>query len=154
MQILLIKDIDHVGKKGDSRKVTEGYARNFLFPRSLAVPFTPGSQRNLKLVEVSWKRKELKEKEAVKLMAEKIEGLSIRITKKAGDKGRLFGSVTNAEIADAILAASRITIDKKDLVVDHIKELGQHDVVVRFSGEVKATIKVVVLPDVETPASV
>ncbi|OIP29230.1 50S ribosomal protein L9 [bacterium CG2_30_54_10] len=154
MQILLIKDIDHVGKKGDSRKVTEGYARNFLFPRSLAVPFTPGSQRNLKLVEVSWKRKELKEKEAVKLMAEKIEGLSIRITKKAGDKGRLFGSVTSAEIADAILAASRITIDKKDLVVDHIKELGQHDVVVRFSGEVKATIKVVVLPDVETPASV
>ena len=154
MQILLIKDIDHVGKKGDSRKVTEGYARNFLFPRSLAVPFTPGSQRNLKLVEVSWKRKELKEKEAVKLMAEKIEGLSIRITKKAGDKGRLFGSVTSAEIADAILAASRITIDKKDLVVDHIKELGQHDVVVRFSGEVKATIKVVVLPDVETPATV
>jgi len=154
MQILLIKDIDHVGKKGDSRKVTEGYARNFLFPRSLAVPFTPGSQRNLKLVKVSWKRKELKEKEAVKLMAEKIEGLSIRITKKAGDKGRLFGSVTSAEIADAILAASRITIDKKDLVVDHIKELGQHDVVVRFSGEVKATIKVVVLPDVETPASV
>lgn len=96
----------------------------------------------------------MKEKEAVKLMAEKIEGLSIRITKKAGDKGRLFGSVTSAEIADAILAASRITIDKKDLVVDHIKELGQHDVVVRFSGEVKATIKVVVLPDVETPASV
>lgn len=150
MQVLLIKDVEKIGKRGDSKRVTEGFARNFLFPRNLAVPATPGSMKNLKLIEVSWKRKELKEQEAVKLMAAKIDGISVRITKKAGEKGRLFGSVTSSEIAEAIQAESKITVDKKDIVVDHIKELGQHDVVVRFSGEVKATVKVVVLPDAES----
>ncbi len=153
MQVLLIKDIDRVGKKGETKRVTEGYARNFLFPRHLAVPLTEGSQKNLKLVEVSWKRQEEKEREAFQAMAKKIDGLSLRITKKAGEKGRLFGSVTNAEIAEAIAAETKLEIDKKDIVTEHIKELGQHDVVVRFSGEIKATVKVVVLPEEEPVAS-
>lgn len=146
MQVLLIKDIEKIGKKGDSKRVTEGYARNFLFPRNLAVLNTPGAQKNLKLLSVSWKRKEQKELDALNLMAKKLEGISVRITKKAGDKGRLFGSVTSTEIAEAIQAEAKIAIDKKDIVTDHIKELGQHDVVVRFSGDVKATVKVVVIP--------
>lgn len=152
MQVLLIKDIDRVGKKGDTKRVTEGYARNFLFPRSLAVPLTEGSQKNVKLLEASWKRQEAKERDAAQALAQKIEGLNLRITKKSGEKGRLFGSVTSAEIAEAINVAAKVEIDKKSIVTDHIKELGQHDVVIRFSGEVKATVKVVVLPEEEIPA--
>lgn len=152
MQVLLIKDIDRVGKKGDTKRVTEGYARNFLFPRNLAVPLTEGSKKNVKLLEASWKRQEAKERDAAQALAQKIEGLTLRITKKSGEKGRLFGSVTSAEIAEAIHAESKVEIDKKTIVTDHIKELGQHDVTVRFSGEIKATVKVVVLPEEETPA--
>ncbi|RCK79349.1 MAG: LSU ribosomal protein L9p [Candidatus Ozemobacter sibiricus] len=152
MQVLLIKDIDRVGKKGETKRVTEGYARNFLFPRHLAVPLTEGSKKNLKLVEVSWKRQEEKEREAFQAMAKKIDGLALRITKKAGEKGRLFGSVTNAEIAEAIAAETKVEVDKKNILADHIKELGQHEVTVRFSGEVKATVKVIVLPEEESAA--
>lgn len=149
MEVLLLKDVERIGKKGEAKKVTEGYARNFLFPRRLAVPMTEGAVRNIKLLEASWKRKAQKDLEAMVEMAKKIDGLSVRISKKAGEKGRLFGSVTSAEIAEAIHNATKIEVDKKNIIADHIKELGQHEVTIRFTADVKATIKVVVIPSEE-----
>ncbi|MBF0499923.1 MAG: 50S ribosomal protein L9 [Candidatus Riflebacteria bacterium] len=147
MEVLLIRNVDRVGTKGETKRVTEGYARNFLFPRSLAVPLTPGAISHLNLVKVSWERKAAKEKNAIEVLAQKINGLTVRITKKAGDKGRLFGSVTSSELSDMIKKESGIEIDKHQIIADHIKELGQHEVNVRFPHQAKAILKVVVVPE-------
>jgi large subunit ribosomal protein L9 len=147
MQVLLINNVERVGLKGQTIKVAEGYARNFLFPRNLAVPLTEGTQKHLQLVKQSWERQEVKEREAAHTLAKQIEGLTIKITKKAGDKGRLFGSVTNSDIAELLHKEAKVTIDKKLIVTDHLKEIGEHDVVVKIIGDVKATLKVVILPE-------
>lgn len=147
MQVLLVKDIERFGKKGDIKRVTEGFARNFLFPRNMAVLPSPGTLKNFELLKASWTRHAVREKNAALELVKRLEGLSFRITKKAGEKGRLFGSVTNAELAELIHREAKIEIDKKAIVADHIKELGQHEVAIRLAPEVKAVVKVVVLPE-------
>ena len=147
MQILLIKDLVNLGKRGDVKRVTEGYARNYLFPRNIAVLASPGSMKNLSLVKTSWVKKAAKEKEAAQMLAAKLGGATIKVTKRAGEKGRLFGSVTNSEIAEMIKKELSVEIDRKLIQSDHIKELGQHDITVRLAPEVKATVKVLVLPE-------
>lgn len=147
MQVLMIQNVGSVGKRGETKRVAEGYARNFLFPRNLAVPITPGTMRNLELLKHSWKRQEVKEQEEARAIAAKIDGLTIKITRKSGEKGRLFGSVTNTEIADLISKKTDLQIDKRSVVLDHIKDLGEHEVTVKLFADVKATVKVVVLPE-------
>ncbi|HNW36660.1 MAG TPA: 50S ribosomal protein L9 [Candidatus Ozemobacteraceae bacterium] len=147
MQVLLIQNVGNVGKRGETKRVAEGYARNFLFPRNMAVPVTPGTLKNLEMLKKSWTRQEVKEKEEAKALASKIDGLTIKIIRKSGDKGRLFGSVTNTEIAELICKKTDIQIDKRSVVVEHIKELGEHEVTVKLFTDVKATVKVIVLPE-------
>ena len=147
MQVLLIQNVGSVGKRGETKRVAEGYARNFLFPRNLAVPVTPGTMKNLAMLKHSWKRQEVKEKEEAQAVAKKIDGLTIKITRKSGEKGRLFGSVTNTEIAELISKKIDMPLDKRSVVVEHIKELGEHEVTVKLFTDVKATVKLVVLPE-------
>ncbi len=147
MQVLLIQNVGSVGKRGETKRVAEGYARNFLFPRNLAVPVTPGTMKNLDLLKQSWKRQEVKELEEARALAAKIDGLTLKITRKSGEKGRLFGSVTNTEIAELIAKKADIQLDKRSVVVEHIKELGEHEVTVKLFTDVKATVKLVVLPE-------
>ncbi len=149
MQVILMGDVPRVGRKGETKKVSEGYARNFLFPRKLAVPLTEGTLKNLKLVQVSWAKQAAKEKEAQLELAKKIDGVTLQIKRKAGDKGRLFGSVTSAEISELLHKHSKVEVDKREIITDHIKELGEHEVHIRFSHDAKATLKVVVLPEEE-----
>jgi len=89
----------------------------------------------------------VKEQEAAKAIAAKIDGLTIKLTRKSGEKGRLFGSVTNTEIAELIMKKTDIQVDKRSVVFDHIKNLGEHEVTVKLFTDVKATVKVVVLPE-------
>lgn len=147
MQVLLIQNVGNIGKRGETKRVAEGYARNFLFPRNLAVPVTPGALKNIEMLKHSWKRQEVKEQEEAKAIAAKIDGLTIKIIRKSGDKGRLFGSVTNTEIAELISKKTDIQIDKRSVVLEHIKDLGEHEVTVKLFGDVRATVKVVVLPE-------
>lgn len=147
MQVLLIQNVGSVGKRGETKRVAEGYARNFLFPRNLAVPITPGTMKNLEMLKHSWKRQEVKEKEEAQALAKKIDGLTIKIIRKSGEKGRLFGSVTNTEIAELIGKKIDMQLDKRTVVVDHIKELGEHEVTVKLFADVKATVKLAVLPE-------
>ncbi|MFZ2955785.1 MAG: 50S ribosomal protein L9 [Candidatus Ozemobacteraceae bacterium] len=147
MEVLLVRDVDRIGTKGETKRVTEGFARNFLFPRSLAVPLSPGAVSHLNLVKVSWERKAAKEKAAVEALAHKINGITIKITKKAGEKGRLFGSVTSAELAEMIKKDTGVEIDKHHITTDHIKELGQHEINVRFAHQAKATVKIIVVAE-------
>lgn len=154
MQVILIKDVDRLGRKGEVKNVTEGHAKNFLFPQRLAVPFTEGTQKYIKLLQKSWQLKIEKEKDELKQLAEKINGITVKVHKKAGEKGKLYGSVTNLEIAEAIKEKNGVEIDRKFIQIDHIKELGEHEVVAKFSSDIKATFKVIVLPENATQEEV
>jgi large subunit ribosomal protein L9 len=145
MEVLMINNVPRVGIKGEFKTVAEGYARNYLFPRNLAIPATAGAKKHFELMKNSWEKQLMREKEMFAEKAQKIEGSTITITKKAGDKGRLFGSVTSAELVEEIKNASGIEVDKKLVVADHIKELGEHVVSIKFTGEVRANLKVLVV---------
>lgn len=147
MEVLMINTVPRVGRKGELKNVAEGFARNYLFPRNFAIPATEGAKKHLALMKNSWEKQAAREKQMFTEMAEKIEGLTVTITKRAGDKGRLFGSVTSTELADEISKLAKVDVDKKLIVADHIKETGEHSVVIRFTGEVKAHLKVVVVAE-------
>ncbi len=147
MEVLMINTVPRVGRKGEFKNVAEGFARNFLFPRNFAIPATEGAKKHLELMKTSWEKQAAREKAMYTEMAEKIEGLTITLTKRAGDKGRLFGSVTSAELADEISKATKVDVDKKLIVADHIKETGEHSVTIRFTGEIRAHLKVVVVAE-------
>ncbi|MCK9455682.1 MAG: 50S ribosomal protein L9 [bacterium ADurb.Bin157] len=149
MEVLMINTVPRVGRKGEFKTVAEGFARNYLFPRNFAIPATEGAKKHFNLMKDSWEKQILREKQMFAELAQKIEGTTVTITRRAGDKGRLFGSVTSAELAEEIKKASGVEIDKKLVVADHIKEVGEHDVTIRFTGEVKAALKIVVVAEVK-----
>ena len=147
MEVLMINTVPRVGRKGELKKVTEGFARNYLFPRNYAILATDGAKKHLELMKTSWEKQAVREKQAFMDMASKIEGLTLKLTRKAGDKGRLFGSVTSTELAEEINKLAHVNIDKKLVVADHIKEVGEHSVTIRFTGEVKAHLNVVIVAE-------
>lgn len=142
MQVILKKDIDKLGKTGAVVAVENGYARNFLLPKGLALPASPA---NVKVVEAEKKRnalREQKEKHEAQQLAEKISALSCTIAVQAGNEGKLFGSVTNQDIAQA-LQNEGIEVDKKKIEMpEPLKELGVFKVEVRLHPEVVASAKI------------
>ena len=153
MKVILCADITNVGRQGDIKDVTEGYARNFLLPKSLVMEATPS---NLKIWD---KRKEKLTKERDKVileakeLAEKIEKTSLTITVKVGDNGKLFGSVTTSHIAKA-LEDSGFAVEKHNILLPApIKEAGTFDFDVRLHPEVLAKAKVWVVEEKEEKQS-
>ena len=151
MQIILLEKIANVGNLGDVVKVKDGYARNFLIPQGKAKRATP---ENLKVIEA--RRAELEKAAADKLagaqaLAEKIEGSVLRITQKAGVDGRLFGSVTNADIVEA-LKAQGVDVEKAmvRMPTGPLKQIGDHPVSVALHTDVSASITVTVIGDTTT----
>lgn len=151
MQIILLEKIANVGNLGDVVKVKDGYARNFLIPQGKAKRATP---ENLKVIEA--RRAELEKAAADKLagaqaLAEKIEGSVLRITQKAGVDGRLFGSVTNADIVEA-LKAQGVDVEKAmvRMPTGPLKQIGDHPVSVALHTDVSANITVTVIGDTTT----
>ena len=144
-QAILLEDVETLGQRGEIIDVSAGYLRNFLLPRKLAAPATKGA------VDAARKRIEGEEKaarDAVERAHEYAETLNrtvLTITQQAGDDGRLFGSVTNQDIVDAIKDARDITIDKRNVHLDQpIKAVGTHMVVVEVANGVTATVKTMV----------
>lgn len=146
MKVILAKDIQGTGKAGEIIEVSEGYARNFILPKKLGVIATPEAieQHNQRLV----KKKELEKakKEEAQQLAEKLAKLTVLIEAKAGNGGKLYGTVTTKEVADELSKLSGIAIDKKMLHGDHIKEAGVHNFDLKLHTEVHAKIKVMVKP--------
>jgi large subunit ribosomal protein L9 len=144
MEVILIQDIASLGKAGDVVKVANGYARNYLLPKSFALNATP---ENLKLLGTIKKRDEkVKEKERLSAQAlkEKIEAVSITMKKHAGEEDKLFGSVTSHEIVDALLGMG-IEVDKRKVVIEeHIKRLGEYTVPIKLATDVVANLKLTV----------
>ena len=145
IQVVLQQDMPNLGKSGELVKVRPGYARNFLLPRQLALPATTA---NVALIE---HQKSIAAARAAKLKAEasaaaaQLSAVSVKITHKAGDDGRLFGSVGTKDIA-AALAAQNVVVDKKKIqLAEPIKAVGSYEVPAKLSADVVATIKVEVV---------
>ncbi|MBZ4662547.1 MAG: ribosomal protein [Caloramator sp.] len=146
MKVILKADIKGVGKKDEVINVSDGYARNFLFPKKLAVEATEGNLRVLeeqKAKEAEKKRKEIKEAQE---LAKKLSALTVEVYVKVGDNGKIFGSVTSKDIADALKKQHNIDIDKKKIdLPEAIKIAGVYTVDVKVYPEVTGKLKVSIL---------
>jgi large subunit ribosomal protein L9 len=143
MRIVLRDDVDNLGRKGEVVDVADGYARNYLVPRGLALKASAGSQKQADAMKRNREVRESREREAAQAVAAQFEGRTISIKARAGGEGRLFGSVTSADIAEAVQKQTGAEIDRRKLALDEpLKELGGADVVVRLHPDVVATIHV------------
>jgi large subunit ribosomal protein L9 len=145
MKVILLADIKGVGKKGEVINASDGYARNFLFPRKLAQEATEVNLSVLNQKKETERRKKLAEIEEAQKQADELKGKEVKISAKCGENGRLFGSITNKDVADALNAQYKLNIDKKRLVVDAIRQLGTYEVEVKLYPEVSTKIKVVIV---------
>lgn len=143
MKVILLKEIKGLGKEGDLVNAKDGYARNFLFPKGDAIEATPGNLKRWKEnKEKEAEKKDNEHKEALKLK-EKMESISVIIIGKAGEGGRLFGSITSKDIADALKSQHKIDIDRRKIELkDNIKSLGITSVDVRVYAEITAKLDV------------
>ena len=145
MKVILQQDVKGQGKKGQMIEVSDGYARNFLLPRKLAVEANADAMNTMKLQEKARKAKEAAEKAEAEAVAEKLKGCVVKISAKAGAGGKLFGSVTSKEIAEALKAHHGIEINKSKIVQDDpIKTFGSFQLKAKLGYEVVGTVYVVV----------
>lgn len=145
MKVLLKSDVPKIGKKGELLDVKEGYARNFLIPNGLAIEATGGTMKQYEEEKKAGDRRKVKEKEDAQALASKIKALTVTLRHKAGDEGRLFGSITSAEVAEA-LKQKGFEIDKKQVHLDEpIRLVGKHEAKVKLHSEVTATVNVEVM---------
>ena len=147
MEVLLKSDVKGLGKKGEKVSVSEGYARNFLFPRGLAAEMNAQLMSELKNKESSEKFKADEELKAAKDYAEKITGKTVVIKAKGGANGKLFGSITAKEIAVKITSEFGVKVDKRKITVDDIKAFGTYNTQVRLHPRVTADFKVQVVEE-------
>jgi large subunit ribosomal protein L9 len=144
MQIILQEDVEKLGTRGQVVEVKEGYARNFLLPRKLALEASAGNMKRLEKMRATFAKKEATEKGDAQKLAELLAGVSLELTRKAGDNDQLFGSVTTADISDA-LAAQGFTLDKKKITLaEPIKVVGEYDIAIKLHREITATVKLAV----------
>jgi large subunit ribosomal protein L9 len=144
MQIILQEDVEKLGTRGQLVDVAAGYARNFLLPRKLALEANAGNMKRLERMRVAFAKKEATEKEAATILAGLLANVSIELSRKAGESDQLFGSVTSADISEA-LEVKGFTVDKRKItLVDPIKLVGEYDVPIKLHREVTPSIKVVV----------
>lgn len=148
MKVILLEDVKNLGQKGAVVDVSDGYARNFLLPRRLAVEASPGRMKDLAQQQAVAARKKKEAEARARELAERLEGLTIRISAKVGEGGKLFGAVGNKDVADALQQQYQIHVDRKKVVLkEPIKHLGEHSLVVKLHPQVNARIKVVVIPE-------
>ena len=145
MKVILQQDVKGQGKKGQMVEVSEGYARNFLLPRKLAIAATTDAINTMNLKEKARRAEEARQKEAAMAAAERLKALLVKIPAKAGAGGRLFGAVTTKEISDALKAQHNVDIPKQKLVLDDpIKAFGTYQVKARLGYEISGTVNVLV----------
>jgi large subunit ribosomal protein L9 len=146
MQVILLEDVKSLGKKGAVVKVSDGYARNFLFPKKLALEATEGNVRALQHDSKVQSDKRAREVEHARQAAEHLKASPVRVPVKAGEKGKLYGAVTSADIAEALKRVTDWPIDKRKIELkEPIKKIGTYTVRLRLHGEVvpEITIQVV-----------
>ena len=147
MDVILREHVDNLGRRGEIVKVADGYARNYLLPRKLALLANEGNKKQIERERVKFDAKELEEKNIAEAVAARLGGLEIVIARKVGETEALYGSVTSADIAEA-LAAKGFDIERRKLQLpDPIKKIGDVDVPVKLHRDVTASVKVKVVAE-------
>lgn len=144
MKVILLKDIKALGKKGDVVNVSDGYARNFLFPKKAAQEATDVSLNILNNHKEKERKEKLAEIEAAQKTAEKLKGQVVKIFTKAGEGGKLFGAITSKDVAEQLEKQQNFKIDKKKIVMDTLKHVGTYEVEIKLYAEVSTKVKVIV----------
>lgn len=147
MEVILTQPVEHLGHGGDVVKVANGYARNYLLPRKLAVLVTEGNKRQIEHMKKLAALKEAEERGAAETLSQQIAKLEITIRRRVGERDTLYGSVTSADIAEA-MAAQNVPVDRRKIQLpDPLKHLGEHDVPVKLHRDVTARVRVTVAKD-------
>ena len=145
MKIILLDDVANVGRRGEVRDVSDGYARNYLIPQKLAVAATEGNLRNLQHIQRQQESKAARIQADAETLRRRIEALTFEERRQASEEGKLFGSVTSQHIAE-FLERSGVAVERRRIALDEpIKTLGEHEVPVRLHAGVTAQLKVAVL---------
>jgi large subunit ribosomal protein L9 len=144
MQIILQEDVEKLGNRGQIVTVAEGYARNFLLPRKLALEATPSNMKRLEKMRAAFAKKEATEKGSAQTLADLLNMVTLTISRKAGENDQLFGSVTSADIAES-LGAQGYTIEKRKIALaDPIKTVGEYQIPIKLFREISASVKLTV----------
>jgi large subunit ribosomal protein L9 len=145
MEVLLLKDVEQLGEAGEIKRVANGYARNFLIPRGLAVIATSGAVKQVELQLESEARREAKELDEAQALAQALDGRTVTFQARAGESDRLYGSITNANIADALSEQAEQEVDRRKIEMEEpLKELGTHAVTIRLAPGAEAKVTVVI----------
>jgi len=147
MEVVLRQDVEKLGLRGEVVNVARGYARNFLLPRGLAEPATPGLVRELERRDAQRARHEAKSVDEARAIAERLEKLELRFDANAGPTGSLFGSVTATNIADRLWEQEKIRVDRRKVGLEPIKRIGRYVVPVELFTDVTAELRLVVAPE-------
>jgi len=148
LKVILTNYHKKLGDIGDTVEVKSGYANNYLMPNGLAVPATRGNINQMKLVKQAAVKLEATNIKEAEELAKKLEGLQVTFIVKTGEEGKLYGSITNKDIAEKISEERKIEIDRKKIdMQEHIKELGEYEIELSLYKEVKSSAKVIVEPD-------
>ena len=143
MKVILLSDIKGVGKKQEIVNVSDGYARNYLFPRRLAMDATPGAAKELEKKQAAERARETERRLAAEKKAGSLRGKVITVVAKCGAQGRLYGSVTGAEIADALKEQHGVDVDKRKIeLAEPIRTVGETDVLIKLYPEISAKMVV------------
>ena len=147
MEVILRAHVDNLGRRGEIVKVADGYARNYLLPRKLALLATEGNKQQIERERAKFDARESDEQRAAEAIAERMTNVEVVIARKVGETTALYGSVTTADIAEA-LAAKGFELDRRKLqLAEPLKKLGEFDIPVKLHREVTATIKVKVVAE-------
>lgn len=150
MKLILTADVDNLGAPGDIVEVKGGYGRNFLLPRGLAILASPGAERQIETIRRVQAEREVRDAEHANELKQQLEGLAdVKVAVRTSDSGKLFGSVTTADVAEAIKTSGGPKLAKRSITLpkEHIKNAGNHKAVVDLGHEVSATVNVEVVAE-------
>ena len=147
MKLILTQEVVGLGAPGDIVEVKDGYGRNFLVPQGKAMLWTKGGEKQVVQIKRARDSREIRDRDHAKEVKEQLEGLAVVIPARAGESGKLFGSITNADFVAAVRKAGGPLLDKRAVEVSHVKALGSHKARVRVSPEVTASVAFAVTAD-------
>lgn len=154
MKVILLKDVENLGRTGDVKEVAPGYARNFLLRRGLATPATPGQLKQVEALKSRREKEDVQRQTQAQQLAERLSQIEVVVPARVGEQGRLFGSVTNLDVAGALKEQHGIDIDRRNVALDEpIRTLGTHTATVHLGAQVNATVRVTVVDESERAAA-
>ncbi|MBU6152146.1 MAG: 50S ribosomal protein L9 [Chloroflexi bacterium] len=146
MKVILLKDVDNLGRVGDVKEVSAGYARNFLLRQAMVVEATPSQLKRIDSLKVQRKKEDDRRHAEAMTLAERIGTLSVTVDARAGEGGKLFGTVTTADVVAALKAQHAIEIDRRNVELDGtVRTVGDHSASIKLAGQVQASLKVEVV---------